>query len=230
MTQNTDALAGAAIARVFAENGDATARGFPQTAQNAQQSCFAGAIASQQRETRAAIDVERDVTQCGIVAVILPHAFDGHGMGSHGVSRWHDSFLLYCFAGAAATRMPSSRNTRSETVDGASLIKSVARAVFGKGITSRMDDSPARIITRRSSPSAIPPCGGAPYSNASSRNPKRFLASSSENPSAEKTLACTSRRWIRMDPEPSSTPFSTMSYDFARQRAGSLVNLSRSSS
>ncbi len=85
-------------------------------------------------------------------------------------------------------RIPKSRNTRSETDAGASHMRSLPRAVFGNGITSRMDDSPARIITRRSSPSAIPPCGGAPYSNASSKNPKRCLASSSDIPSAEKHL------------------------------------------
>ncbi len=51
-----------------------------------------------------------------------------------------------------------------------------------------MEVSPARIITSRSRPSAIPPCGGAPYSSASSRKPKRRLASSSENPSARENL------------------------------------------
>ena len=34
----------------------------------------------------------------------------------------------------------------------------------------------------------MPPCGGAPYSSASSRNPKRRLASSSLNPSAAEDL------------------------------------------
>jgi hypothetical protein len=32
---------------------------------------------------------------------------------------------------------------------------------------------PASIITIRSRPGAMPPCGGTPYSNASSRWPKR---------------------------------------------------------
>ena len=84
--------------------------------------------------------------------------------------------------------MPSSRKTLSETGDGASHIRSVPRAVLGNGITSRMDVSPARIITSRSRPSAIPPCGGAPYSSASSRNPKRCLASSSEESERRENL------------------------------------------
>src|SRR5690348_13776405 len=126
--------------------------------------------------------------------------------------------------------MPSSRNWRSGTEDGASHIKSVPRAVFGKGITSRIEVSPARIITSRSRPSAMPPCGGAPYSSASSRKPKRRRASSSLKPRAANTFVCTSRRWIRIEPEPSSTPFKTRSYDFARQCAGSVSSLSRSPS
>src|SRR5215472_4317204 len=118
---------------------------------------------------------------------------------------------LYSTYRAHSRRIPSSFNWRSGTVEGASHIRSVPRAVLGKGITSRMEVSPARIITRRSRPSAIPPCGGAPYSSASSRNPNRLFASSSLNPSAVKTFDCTSRRWILMEPDPSSTPFSTRS-------------------
>ena len=55
------------------------------------------------------------------------------------------------------TAIPNSRNWRSLTGVGASHIKSTARAVLGKGITSRRLSAPARIITMRSSPSAIPP-------------------------------------------------------------------------
>src|SRR5215467_1687110 len=63
-------------------------------------------------------------------------------------------------------------------------MRSAPRAVFGKGITSRIELSPARIITIRSRPSAMPPCGGAPYSSASSRKPKRrfgFLLAETES-------------------------------------------------
>src|SRR5690348_18408934 len=67
----------------------------------------------------------------------------------------------------------NSFNCRSGTGDGASHIRSVPRAVLGNGITSRIVVSPARIMTMRSSPSAMPPCGGAPYSRASRRKPNR---------------------------------------------------------
>src|ERR1017187_10246674 len=90
--------------------------------------------------------------------------------------------------------IPSSRRFRSGTGAGASHIRSLPRAVLGNGITSRMEVSPARIITRRSSPRAMPPCGGAPYSSASSSQKKRRWASSSLIPRAAKTLFCTSRR------------------------------------
>ena len=57
----------------------------------------------------------------------------------------------------------------------------------------------------------MPPCGGVPYSSASRKKPKRALASSSDMPSERKISACTSLRWIRIEPEPSSVPLSTMS-------------------
>jgi hypothetical protein len=41
-------------------------------------------------------------------------------------------------------------------------MRSCARAVFGKAITSRSDSARAIIITIRSTPKATPPCGGAP--------------------------------------------------------------------
>ena len=50
---------------------------------------------------------------------------------------------------------------------GAPIIKSSASPVFGKAITSRIDGSFCKIATKRSIPKAIPPCGGAPYLNAS---------------------------------------------------------------
>jgi class 3 adenylate cyclase len=49
---------------------------------------------------------------------------------------------------------------------------------------------PAKSITQRSMPSAIPPCGGAPYWSESSKNPKRSAALSALSPSNSKTLAC----------------------------------------
>ena len=48
--------------------------------------------------------------------------------------------------------------------------------------------APASSITMRSSPSAMPPCGGVPYSSASRKNPNRCRASSSLMPSDAEDL------------------------------------------
>ena len=50
----------------------------------------------------------------------------------------------------------------TETPEGASLIRSCARAVLGKAMTSRSDSDPDISITIRSTPRAMPPWGGAP--------------------------------------------------------------------
>jgi hypothetical protein len=60
------------------------------------------------------------------------------------------------------TLMFNSRSCSSVTSSGAPVIRSVPVWVFGKAITSRIVARPARIITKRSSPKASPPCGGAP--------------------------------------------------------------------
>jgi LysM repeat protein len=72
--------------------------------------------------------------------------------------------------------------------EGASAIMSRAAWFLGKAITSRMLGSSASSITRRSMPGAMPPCGGAPYSNASSRWPNLAWISSSFSPSSWKIL------------------------------------------
>jgi hypothetical protein len=74
-----------------------------------------------------------------------------------------------------------------------------------------MFSSPARTAVNRSMPIANPACGGAPYRNASSRNPKRERASSGVIPRSVNTCCCTSEEWIRTLPEPSSQPLSTRS-------------------
>lgn len=61
-----------------------------------------------------------------------------------------------------------SRNCFGSTGAGDSVMRSVAFAVFGNAITSRIEGVPHRIAIKRSKPRAIPPCGGAPYLNASS--------------------------------------------------------------
>ena len=73
--------------------------------------------------------------------------------------------------------MPQLAQLRADRpCDGASHMRSTAWVVFGNGMTSRIDDSPASRAQIRSSPSARPPCGGVPYSSASRKKPKRVFA------------------------------------------------------
>ena len=71
---------------------------------------------------------------------------------------------------------PRSLSCFSSTSEGASTIRHVAFWVFGNAMTSLISSSPRSNVTIRSSPSAIPPCGGAPYLRASSRNPNLSCA------------------------------------------------------
>ena len=82
-------------------------------------------------------------------------------------------------------------------------------------MTSRIESRPASIATTRSMPSAMPPCGGAPYFSASSRKPKRRRPSSSLMPMTLKTCSWTSGVLMRIEPPPSSQPSS----DRGRSRA-----------
>ena len=124
-------------------------------------------------------------------------------------------------AGGPSNRTPTSASCCESTAAGAPVSGSEPEAVFGNAITSRIESRPARIATIRSIPSARPPCGGAPYLSASSRNPNRESASSSEIPSAVNTCCWTSGRLIRIDPPPISEPSSTMSYARERSAPGS---------
>ena len=56
----------------------------------------------------------------------------------------------------------NSANCSGATALGESVIKSEQLATFGNAITSRSDFAFAKSITVRSSPSAMPPCGGVP--------------------------------------------------------------------
>ena len=87
---------------------------------------------------------------------------------------------------------------------GAPSRSALALVVFGNAMTSRRLWAPANSMAMRSSPTAMPPCGGAPYSSASSRNPNFAFASSRPMPSISKTRSCTARSWMRIDPLPSS--------------------------
>ncbi len=68
----------------------------------------------------------------------------------------------------------------------------------------------------------MPPCGGAPYSKASSICPNRSCATSSPMPINLNIRLWTSRSWILIDPPAISLPFSTMSYWAPRTFAGSF--------
>ena len=83
---------------------------------------------------------------------------------------------------------------------------------FGNAITSRIASLPARIITRRSTPIAMPPWGGAPSARARSRCPNCSSTSSGGSWRASKTLRWVAASWMRMLPPPTSKPFSTRSY------------------
>src|ERR1700678_238760 len=109
------------------------------------------------------------------------------------------------------TLIDSSFSWRGSTSDGAPLIGSTAFCVLGKAITSRSESVPQSIMQIRSTPNAIPPWGGAPYLSASSKKPKRSIASSRVKPNNSNTFNCSSRLWIRIEPPPSSWPLSTMS-------------------
>src|SRR3984885_10195495 len=113
--------------------------------------------------------------------------------------------------GGVRTRMCSSLSCVSLTSVGSSINRSAAVWVLGNAITSRILSAPAINIANRSRPKAIPPCGGAPYLSASSKNPNFTRASSADIPNKSKTTDCSSWLWRRTDPPPISEPFNTMS-------------------
>ena len=100
--------------------------------------------------------------------------------------------------------MPASLRWAGVIGVGAPVNGSAPEAAFGKAITSRIVSAPARSITTRSQPNAMPPCGGGPYLNASSRKPNWERASSGDSPITSKTCCCIDERWIRIDPPPIS--------------------------
>src|SRR5271169_770807 len=94
---------------------------------------------------------------------------------------------------------------------GAPVRGSWPEAALGNAITSRMVGAPASSMHTRSQPNAMPPCGGGPYLNASSRNPNWERASAGERPITSNTACCIADWKIRMDPPPISYPLHTMS-------------------
>src|SRR6185369_4367706 len=84
----------------------------------------------------------------------------------------------------SARRIPSSRSCLFSTSEGASDMRQAPFCVLGKAITSRIESLPVNSMIRRSIPKAIPPWGGVPKSNASSRKPNLLRADSSDRPSS----------------------------------------------
>ena len=112
----------------------------------------------------------------------------------------------------------------AESVEGASSIRSRASLFFGKQIVSLIDSTPSMIWMSRSSPHAIPPCGGAPNLSASSRKPNFSLCSFLSIPRTSKTFDWMFSSWILIEPPPISVPFRTMSYAIDFDVSGSLLN------
>ena len=130
--------------------------------------------------------------------------------------------LRSCPGRTPTKRRPSSSYCPGSGIEGASSIRSVPDWVLGNAITSRMFVCWASSAAQRSMPSAIPPCGGAPYSKASRTAPNFSRIPSSVWPWSRNERSRRSRRWIRIEPPPSSQPLSARSYWSARARpAGS---------
>src|SRR5262245_60438563 len=70
--------------------------------------------------------------------------------------------LLIEWFGYARVLIFNSANCPGATALGESVMRSDPLATLGKAITSRSDLAFAKSITVRSSPMAIPPCGGVP--------------------------------------------------------------------
>ena len=68
----------------------------------------------------------------------------------------------------------------------------------------------------RSSPSAMPPCGGVPYSSASRKKPKRSLASSSRHAQRAEDLRL---HILAMDTDGARAKLRAVQHDVVRQRA-----------
>src|ERR1700733_8210529 len=106
--------------------------------------------------------------------------------------------------GVGWASMPASWRGAGVMGVGAPVRGSRPLAALGKAITSRMVGAPASSMHTRSQPNAMPPCGGGPYLNASSRKPNCERASAGDSPITSNTACCVEEEWIRIDPPPIS--------------------------
>src|SRR5579862_2280433 len=107
---------------------------------------------------------------CARVNSVFEKLFDDGGRAFDNFARGdfvRDGFREYAdaahfLAGSSLTAMFNWSSWSVSTSEGDSAIKSWALVVFGKATTSRRDFSPARSMTTRSMPRAMPPWGGVP--------------------------------------------------------------------
>src|ERR1700678_1878195 len=89
--------------------------------------------------------------------------------------------------GEGVASMPASARWAGVMGVGAPVRGSRPEAALGKAITSRIVGAPASSMHTRSQPHAMPPCGGGPYLNASSRKPNCDRASVADSPITSNT-------------------------------------------
>ena len=118
---------------------------------------------------------------------------------------------------ARRTAARAPRTASAPGVDGASSIGSVPDWVLGKAMTSRMFVWPASSAAQRSMPSAIPPCGGAPYSKAS-RTAPNLLAHPLERLALEQEAAL--EQVAPMDPDRPAAELPAVEREVVLERAG----------
>ena len=108
--------------------------------------------------------------------------------------------------GGASTLIPSSLScSLVDPAPGRPVSGSCPVAVFGNAITSLIDYRPASSAAIRSSPDAMPPCGGAPCSQRLDQEAELLIGRLNwPMPSVSSTRYWTSGRLMRMLPPPSS--------------------------
>ena len=94
--------------------------------------------------------------------------------------------LSYSFEPPNVDFKLSSSCCSSLMVAGQSIIISRPWLFFGNAMKSRIELSPFITAHSLSNPKAMPPCGGAPYSNAPNKNPNCSSASSLLKPNKSK--------------------------------------------
>src|ERR1700734_741350 len=92
--------------------------------------------------------------------------------------------------GSGVASMPASARWAGVMGVGAPVRGSRPEAALGKAITSRIVGAPASSMHTRSQPNAMPPCGGGPYLNASSKKPNCERASAGDSPITSNTACC----------------------------------------